>query len=517
MKIFSCAFPIVLGRPSENAKKIIEIIKENNGADIYLFPAYCLEGASCGQLLSYKSFRTEIEEALDVLCKFTEGNGKTIVTAVHGHDNVVIKDGDTLKQPTFTLEGKEITVSQSVKEAFDVLLLPTSMPGYPCIQNDVIEFCAKASLEKKCSVAVANSGFGESSADNVFKGFCGIFKNGVIVDFKAQDAPETVYCFADYTKETGLIYTRSKTVDYKIPYFGKNEPKRYLKELFGLQVQALYTRLKSSGISRVVLNVSGGLDSTLALMVADGAMKLLSMPSQNIIAVTQPCFGTGGRTYGNAKKLMELLKVSSFEINIKNAVAGHLADIGCDIKNQDIVFENAQARERAQVAFDIANKYNAIVLGTGDLSEAALGFCTFCGDTLCHYNVNATVPKTIIRQLVRQLAANSDDELGKVLLDVADTPISPELKEGQKTEDIVGSYAIHDFIIYYYAKLHLSKEEIRQYALATFEEYTDDEVDKWLDVFFTRFKNSRFKRASACEGANLIGFLLPYIPADAEM
>ncbi len=517
MKIFSGVFPIRLGNPTANAETIIDIINKNNEADIYLFPAYCLEGATCGQLMSYKYFKEEIEEAIDKLCEFTEDNKKIIVTAAHGHDNIVIKDGDILKNTTFMCGGKKVSVSQSVREAFDLLLLPTSMPSYPCIQNDVIEFCAKASLEKKCSVAVANSGFGESSADNVFKGFAGIFKNGVIVDFKAQDDPELAFCFADYAKETGIVYARNRAIDYKIPYFGKNEPKRYLSELFKLQVQALYTRLKSSGIFRVVVNVSGGLDSTLALMVAHETMKMLNMPSKNIIAITQPCFGTGGRTYNNAKKLMELLDVTAFEIDIKNSVTAHLADIGADINNHDVVYENAQARERAQVAFDMANKYNAIVMGTGDMSEAALGFCTFGGDTLGHYNVNATVPKTVMQQLIRQLAAENEGELGQVLLDVVETPISPELKEDQKTEDIVGPYILHDFIMYYFAKLHLSKEEIRQYMLATFEEYDDDEIDKWLEVFFKRFKASRFKRAAACEGANLIGFTLPYIPADAEM
>ena len=213
MKLFSGVFPIRLGNPMANAETIINIINENNDADIYLFPAYCLEGATCGRLIDFKYFKEEIEEAIDKLCEYTEDNGKIIVTAVRGHDNVVIKDGDILKNTTFMCEGKKVSVSQSVKEAFDLLLLPTAMPSYPCIQNDVIEFCAKASLDKKCSVLVANSGFGESSADNVFKGFAGIFKNGVIVDFKAQDAPELTYCLVDYTKETGLVYPTQQQKD----------------------------------------------------------------------------------------------------------------------------------------------------------------------------------------------------------------------------------------------------------------------------------------------------------------
>ncbi|MDF2685153.1 MAG: synthetase [Clostridia bacterium] len=512
MKILSCVFPINLGKPLRNAESIMEIMDKNE-SDIYLFPAYAITGSSCGQLFSYKAFNEITDKALEMLCEYTEKSKKTLITSIH-NSNIIISKGDLNKKGKIVLEGKTIIVSDNGDEKADIILLPTAMPGYPCIQNDVIEYCAAASLKKNCVIAVANSGFGESVSDNVYKGFAGIFKNGVIIDFFNQDKPEIIYAKADYTKETGISYTRKPAQLDRIPYYGKNEPSRYLSELFLLQTEALYSRLKSSGIKKVAINISGGLDSTLALLVADNAMKMAELPAENIIALTLPGFGTSERTKKNAKNIMNELKTTSIEINIKDAVTGHLKDIGHDIALKDVVYENAQARERAQVLFDVANKYNALALGTGDMSEAALGFCTFAGDTLCHYNVNATVPKTLVRETVKLIASKKDGVLRETLLDITETPISPELKEDQKTEDIIGPYILHDFFMYYFAKHKLPVAEIEHYALATFEEYSQQEIDKWLEVFFTRFSKSQYKRSSAPEGANIIGFILPYFPTD---
>jgi NAD+ synthase (glutamine-hydrolysing) len=194
--------------------------------------------------------------------------------------------------------------------------------------------------------------------------------------------------------------------------------------------------------------------------------------------------------------MMKVLGVTCIEIDIKSAVTSHLADIGHG-GQPDVTYENAQARERTQILFDIANMHNALALGTGDMSEAALGWCTFGGDTMSHYNINASVPKTIVRELVKHVAGNSPEELKSVLLDVCDTPISPELLADQKTEDIVGPYELHDFFMYYFAKGKFTKEEVRHYTLATFDDYTDEEIDKWLELFFKRFSRSSFKRASS--------------------
>ncbi|MBQ6052225.1 MAG: NAD(+) synthase [Clostridia bacterium] len=516
MKIVTSVFVVSLGYPKENAKKMTEIMEHNEG-DIYLFPAYSLTGSSAGELYEFPEFKTQTEAALDSLCEFSEKTGKIIVTSVPYHENVIIKDGILAGKSHFELEGKTVAVSENGNEDdFDVLLLPTIMPGYPCIQNDIIEYCMRASGAKNCVVAVANGGFGESSADNVYKGFCGVFNKGITVSFTSQDAPETIVATADHTKDTGLIYTRQKVADYKIPYYGKNDKKRYLEELFSLQTQALYMRLVNTGIKKAVINVSGGLDSTMALLVAENTFKMLGYPVSDITALTLPCFSTSSRTNKNAKKLMELLGVNAKEINIKDSILQHFKDIGHDAETADVTYENAQARERAQILFDVANQQNALALGTGDLSEAALGFATYAGDTLCHYNVNATVPKTVMRELVAHIAKKRGGELEKTLLDIVDTPVSPELKDGQKTEDILGPYILHDFIIYYFAKHKFPRSEIQKYMLATFDEYDDDTINAALDTFYSRYYKNQFKRSSACEGANLIGFTLPYMPADMK-
>ena len=209
--------------------------------------------------------------------------------------------------------------------------------------------------------------------------------------------------------------------------------------------------------------------------------------------------------------------MTAYEIDIKDAVTRHLKEIGHDGVTPDVTYENAQARERAQILFDVANRYNAIAVGTGDLSEAALGFCTYAGDTLSHYNVNATVPKTLVKNVVLLLSKRYPGALGDALRDVAETAISPELKQDQKTEDILGPYLLHDFIIYYYSKHHIECEQLYQYMMATFDEYDEDVINRTLDVFFKRFPGARFKRTAMGEGANLIGFSLPYVPTDTKM
>lgn len=515
MKIVTSVFVISLGYPKENAKKMIEIMDQNEG-DIYLFPAYCLTGSSAGELYDFPEFKQQTEDALDKLCEYSEKTGKIIVTSVPYHENVIVKDGALSKKGSFKLNGKTVAVSENGTEKIDILLLPTIMPGYPCIQNDIIEYCAKASGDRSCIVAVANGGFGESSADNVYKGFCGVFNKGVAVSFMNQEAPETVIAAAEDTKDTGIIYTRKNVADYRIPYYGKNDKKRYLDDLFLLQTQALYMRMVNTGIKKSVINVSGGLDSTMALLVAENTFKMLGIPASNIIGLTLPCFGTSKRTNENAKKLMEQLGVTMREINIKDSLLKHFEDIGHDPENKNVVYENAQARERAQILFDVANIENALALGTGDLSEAALGFSTYAGDMLSHYNVNATVPKTLMRELVLHIAGKRGGDLATTLKDIVATPVSPELKEGQQTEDILGPYILHDFIIFYFAKYKFPRAEIQKYMYATFDEYDDDTINAALDTFYSRYYKNQFKRSSASEGANLIGFTLPYMPADMK-
>lgn len=514
MKILSCVFEITPANPLKNAEKIMEICAESD-ADICLFPAYVLTGVACGNLLSYKPFAAQMAEAVDRLCRYTEEHNQLIVTATQQQGNIAVYDGDVNTSGNLTFGGKKVVISKNADEKADILLIPTAMPGYPCIKNDLSEFCAAASKKHGCVVAVANCGYGESSADNVFKGVAGIFKNGVITSFFAQDTPETISACADYEKGEGIIYARPKRPADKIPYYGINNPELYLDDLLLLQKQALYTRLKNCGIQKVGVNVSGGADSTLALLAAVETVKMMGLPASNVFAQSLPCFGTTSRTNSNARTLCETLGVTFREIDIQSDVAAHLKTIGHE-NSEDVTYENAQARERTQILLDICNKEGALALGTGDLSEEAIGFCTFGGDDLCHYNINATVPKTLVKAAISRYAEKPENAAVKeVLLDIVETPVSPELKNGQVTEDIVGPYLLIDFILYYFAKHHFSPEDIRNYMLATFDEYTDEEIDNALKSFFTRFKRNQFKRSSACEGANLLGVSLPYFPADA--
>lgn len=516
MKIFAGVFSVQVGRPGRNAEEMIRLMTENE-ADVYLFPAYSLTGATCSNAVNFAGFAERTNEALDRLCEYTEETHKCLVTAVAGYENIIIRDGELIQKPAITMEGKRVMVAASgQEEGADVLLLPTAMDGYPCIQNDIIEFCAESSKQRKCVIAVANCGFGESSADHVYKGFAGVFHNGVILDFKSQDTPEPVFAQADSESVSGLIYTRPKRGLDRIPYYGNNDPDRYLDELFKMQVQALYMRLVGTGIRRLILGLSGGLDSTTALLVSEAAMKMAGLPVSDIITVTMPGFGTSGRTKSNALELMALLGTTAREVDIKESVLTHFAAIGHNPEDASVVYENAQARERTQVLLDMANQFSALVVGTGDLSEEAQGFCTFGGDNTAHYNPNATVPKTLLRAMISRIAATRGGDVGRILQDIVDTPISPELKPGQKTEDIIGPYELLDFYLFFFAKRHASYEDIKHYALAVFEEYDEDEIVHWLDSFFARYKASRFKRATVFEGANLIGFTLPYVPADVD-
>ncbi|MBQ4322537.1 MAG: NAD(+) synthase [Clostridia bacterium] len=517
MKLISAVFPVVPGDPEGNVTTMIEVM-DQNPADVYLFPAFAVTGVTCGMLFAYKSFIEASDRALDRLCDYSAEKGITLVTSADQIGNMYIKNGELGRKNEFEICGRSVIISADGSGDGDVILLPTAIAGYPCLSADVTELCQKISLAKNCLVAVANPGFGEAVSDGVYQGFCGIYRNGRTVDFALQDKPDVILSYYDEENPSeGWESVRRPHADLRIPYYGKNDPKKYLGELFRLQVQALYTRIQSSHMQYVAINVSGGLDSTLALMVTYEAMKMAKLPLDHIIAMTLPCFGTGKRTYTNAHILMEEVGATVHEIDIKTAVTDHLKTIGHDGETADITYENAQARERTQILFDMANRYNALAVGTGDLSEAALGFCTFAGDTLSHYNVNASVPKTLIKDLVNLLAKRYGGRLGESLADVAATDISPELKQAQKTEDILGPYLLHDFIIYYYSKHRLERDELFQYMMATFDEYDEETIVKTLDTFFRRFSIARFKRNSMGEGAQIIGLKLPYIPTDVTL
>ena len=281
------------------------------------------------------------------------------------------------------------------------------------------------------------------------------------------------------------------------------------EEILGIQAYGLKKRLSHIHAKSAVIGISGGLDSTLALLVTARAFDIQKQDRKDIIAVTMPGFGTTDRTYDNAIRLIEKLGATCREIPIDEAVKQHFSDIGHDILDKNVTYENAQARERTQILMDIANETGGIVVGTGDLSELALGWATYNGDHMSMYGVNASVPKTLVRYLVRYYADTcNDEELKKVLYDVLDTPVSPELlppeEDGsisQRTEDLVGPYELHDFFLYHFIRLGEDREKIYRLArIAFYDTYDGATIDKWLDIFYRRFFTSQYKRSCVPDG-----------------
>lgn len=377
----------------------------------------------------------------------------------------------------------------------------------------------------------ASAGEGESTQDLVFSGHNIIAENGHILAESKRFTYGVVYSEIDVEKlteerrrmttfETDDTHTdiafSLKMEETKLTRFvdpapfvpgDKNTRDKRCDEILMIQAMGLKKRLEHTNANAVV-GISGGLDSTLALLVTARAFDLSGKDRKGIIAVTMPGFGTTDRTYDNAVKLIECLGATFVEVDIKNAVNVHFSDIGQDPAVHDVTYENSQARERTQILMDIANKNNALVIGTGDLSELALGWATYNGDHMSMYAVNASVPKTLVRHLVQYYADTCQDvELEKTLLDVLDTPVSPELlppedgKISQKTEDLVGPYELHDFFLYHMLRLGFTPAKIYRLARIAFAgTYDDDFILKWLKTFYHRFFAQQFKRSCLPDG-----------------
>ena len=388
------------------------------------------------------------------------------------------------------------------------------------------------SLRTMTAYLYADAGEGESTTDLVFGGNnmiyqCGkkiaeakLFENGItygVLDLEKTSlmrrkmttfVPEQDDEYKRIYFDIELTETKPENVNPH-PFIPKDDArlKERCESILNMQSAGLRKRMKHIGLKTVTLGISGGLDSTLALLVTARTFDSLGLDRKGIIAVTMPCFGTTDRTYNNSKRLADAVGVTLREVSIAKSVTQHLEDIGASIDEHDITYENAQARERTQVLMDISNKTGGIVVGTGDLSELALGFATYNGDHMSMYGVNASVPKTLMRSLVKYVADTIGGELKDILYDVLDTPVSPELlppDEGsikQKTEDIVGPYEIHDFVMYNYVRFGFSKEKIQRLAEAAFEGvYTKETIEKWHNLFYKRFFNNQFKRSCVPDG-----------------
>lgn len=410
-----------------------------------------------------------------------------------------------------------------------------------------------------CAYVYASAGFGESSTDLVFAGKGIIAENGGIVAESERFKMESTLQIADVDVEKLMVLRRAQTTftqlmqqpeevtyysefrrimeptqngyatigltklstpDFEkklyravvatpfVPSEGDDMEER-CSEIFNIQVQGLVTRLSHINCKTAVIGISGGLDSTLALLVTVRAFDKLGWDRKRIIGITMPGFGTSGRTYNNSLGLMESLGITSQEISIVPSVNQHFKDLDVDSSVHDVTYENCQARERTQILMDMSNKTNGIVIGTGDLSELALGWCTYNGDHMSMYAVNVSIPKTLVKYLVKWVALSSVDERSKeILLDIFDTPISPELiptdehgNIAQKTEDLVGPYELHDFFLYHSFRFGASPSKIYFLAKKAFAGvYDDATILKWLRTFFRRFFQQQFKRSCLPDG-----------------
>ncbi len=534
----------------ENIKKMI-LKADSLKADIIVFPELSVTGATCGDLYLNSLLISASKNALEELKEFTKGKSPTVIVGLPlcigeklYNCAAILQNGEIIKIVSKTNlspeENRYFNICSNfdaepflVNDALVSVVVGNSIlnPLYKPEKADIIlnlasinqiagrtEKCKKA-LEKitanlGCTYVLASSGIGESTMDSVYAGLSFIAQSGKIlkscepfleesiiyedINIKDNQVTESV---SIHTEEVEKIIERNPFLPSDV------NTSDYLEEILKIQSYALARRIKHTYSKKAVIGISGGLDSTLALLVCARAMKILNRPATDILSITMPCFGTTSRTRNNSEILCNELGVEFREINIKNAVIQHFKDIGQSDEVFDVTYENSQARERTQVLMDIANKENGMVIGTGDLSELALGWATYNGDHMSMYGVNAGIPKTLIRHIVAYEAENSPTALRNVLFDILDTPVSPELlpadEKGeivQKTEDLVGPYELHDFFIYHTVGLCESPQKIYESAVSVFPDYQAETIKKWLLIFTRRFFIQQFKRSCLPDG-----------------
>ncbi len=424
------------------------------------------------------------------------------------------------------------SISHSIAGATVIVNLSASddLTGKPSYRRSLVK---GQSARLVCGYIYSSAGEGESTTDLVFGGHNLIAENGIVLSEAEVFKNQIIYADIDIERIVGerrrmttfsqddseyvremfsfnLSYDKVDRFIDPAPFVPDSKTHRdeRCQEILSLQAMGLKKRLKHTGCGSAVIGISGGLDSTLALLVTAKAFDMLGMDRKGITAVTMPCFGTTDRTYHNACEMTRIMGATLKEVDIKDAVNLHFRDIGQDAKVHDVTYENSQARQRTMILMNIANKSGGMVIGTGDMSELALGWATYNGDHMSMYGVNASVPKTLVRHLVRYYADTcGDDRLKDILFDVLDTPVSPELlppKDGeiaQKTEDIVGPYELHDFYLYYCLRFGFKPSKIYELAKLAFEgTYDDATIYKWLETFYRRFFSQQFKRSCLPDG-----------------
>ncbi len=495
--------------------------KKHKGG-VFSCAAVMQSGSILGYVPSADSRRKQLSSGIDDL-------SQSLVLSVCGNDDIkigfVVGDGiGSDRQYARELCAMGATVICNL----------TSTPEIVCAKSRRRDFAKSESADLCAGYVLCNAGEGESTSEEVFSGHSLVCENGRVlcesalfenkmlitdidcgrVAFERRLRGGCEICDGELTEISVNSGDVSLTRKFnKLPFVPENsaELSERCELIMSIQAQGLKRRMEHTCSKKLVIGVSGGLDSTLALIVCAKAADALGMPRKDIVAVTMPCFGTTTRTRSNAQIICEELGADFREVRISKSVEQHFEDIGHDINNHNVVFENAQARERTQVLMDIANEVGGLVVGTGDLSELALGWATYNGDHMAMYGVNASVPKTLIRYIVRYYASVcKNDTLAKSLIDIVKTPVSPELlptneasdKMTQITEDLVGPYELHDFFIYHALRCGYSPKKIYRVAKIAFAgEYDDAIILKWLRTFFRRFINQQFKRSCLPDGA----------------
>ena len=543
---------ILLKTVKEGLKELTEYTKEKDGlyfvgapaeveGKLYNVAAAMNQGRLLG--LTTKSFLPNYGEFYEMR-QFTQGPRKARTVLYDGRE---VPFGPQLLFAARQME--ELVVSAEVCEDVWCPVPPSieaAREGAVLIANCSAsdETIGKASYRRSliegqsarliCGYIYANAGEGESTTDLVFGGHNLIAENGTILAEAKRFSNGIIYTEFDVQKianerrknttftetqehvlpripfgleQTETILTRTFPSRPFVPRDDQERAKR-CEEILTIQAMGLKKRLAHTHAKSAVVGISGGLDSTLALLVTAKAFDALGLERSGITAVTMPCFGTTDRTYQNACKMSLKVGATLREVRIGDAVMQHFKDIGHDPQDHSVTYENSQARERTQVLMDIANQTGGLVIGTGDMSELALGWATYNGDHMSMYGVNASVPKTLVRHLVHYYADTCEDSsLKEVLYDVLDTPVSPELlppKDGeiaQKTEDLVGPYELHDFFLYYFLRMGYEPGKIYRIAKLSFAgEYDDETIYKWLRTFCWRFFSQQFKRSCLPDG-----------------
>lgn len=542
-------------------------------ADIIVFPELTLVGSTCGTLLNSSLLLEQSEQALESVCNATSYLDITVVIGTTARIKSVIRNVAAVirkgviygmycpdvenqavsinnhdvyvgKNLIFNLDyacfaialGKQADprskwiLQRSYREAgAQILLCMASLPEFVGAEEQLCSAIKHISKANSMAVVYAGAGQGESDTDHYYAGHAIVAENGVILGIDGN-------CETDFLQINdidiellnnicaNLEDNNSQTI-VNLDAGTQNNAACLLRfvdstpfstmfgnplNAFDIQAGALASRMRHVNAEKVIIGVSGGLDSTLALLVAVRAFDILGLEHSGVIGVTMPGFGTSDRTLDNAVTMMELLKVTSKTIDITSSVREHFATIGHDENVHNVVYENSQARERTQILMDLSNQYNAFVVGTGDLSELALGWCTYNGDHMSMYGVNGSIPKTVIPAIIKVACSNyfPGAELNDCIYDVIDTPVSPELLPSgtdgsilQKTQDIVGPYLLHDFFLYHVMYSRFAMDKIERLAIVAFEnQFSPAEIDKWLKVFVKRFFAQQFKRSCMPDG-----------------